>query len=166
MELEQRKQIRQWIMDTLVTLNKVDLYDRLEVTYENSFTRRMGDAWVSRDKTQLRVRFSIPLWALATEAQRKETVVHEVCHIVDMMDNGHRIYGAHGISWGMLMRKCGLAPNRCHTVERPQELKRNVQRFEAKCSCKTFRITTHRRTKMLKGYTYRCPSCYTNLVLV
>lgn len=167
MDITHRQQIRIWIRETLSILGETALENKISVEYNNDFTRRMGDASRDRLAKTYKVRFSIPLWPLATEAQRRETVIHEICHVVDMARGTFHSSEAHGHAWGQLMIQCGLAPKRCHNVNRPAELRNKVQRFEAKCACMTHQITSHKRTKMLANtMRYRCLKCGTPVSLV
>jgi len=166
MDYAQRTQIRQWIKETFITLGEPNLYGSLEVEFSNRFTARMGDASLNRLTRKTKVRFSVPLWAHATDTQRHETVVHEVCHIVDMLRGGYKIHGAHGASWQALMLKCGILPERCHSVQRPAELERQMTRYSAKCNCRTYMITSQKRTKILSGRVqFRCSFCMAIITL-
>lgn len=167
MDITQRQQVRKWIKETLQIFGLENLESKLVVLYKSSFTRRMGDASRNISAGTYTVRFSIPLWAFATDLQRKETVVHEMCHIIDMIHGTYNSKEAHGYSWSQLMIKCGFRPNRCMSIKRPDELKRNVKRFEATCLCMTHKLTSQMRTKMLAGLKhYRCLKCNTRVSLV
>ena len=167
MDIAQRQQIRVWIREALQILGETALENKISVEFNNDFTRRMGDASRDRFTKTYKVRFSVPLWPLASETDRRETVFHEICHVVDMARGTFSSREAHGYNWARLMIQCGLAPKRCHNIERPEELKYNVKHFEAKCACMTHKITSHKRTKMLNGtMRYRCMKCGTPVSLV
>lgn len=161
----QKAQIHHWVKETLAKLNHSHLYDYIKIEFNNNFTRRMGDALWRNSQNNGVVRFSVPLWNIAGEIEQKETVVHEICHIVDAFSNKNWRISPHGLSWRILMLKCGYSGNRCHNVQRPAELKNKVQRFEAKCNCKTYSITKNRLTRIQNGTIYRCLSCKTPLTI-
>ena len=166
MDQAQKNQIHQWLKEIFDFLGESQLYSALKVEFSSRFNRRLGDARRNSVTGATCVRFSVRWWAIIDDVQRHETVVHEACHIVDMVRGGSKANGPHGSSWKELMRRCGVPAERCAKgVKRPAEMKNKVQRHEAKCSCRTLSITSHRRTKMLNGKTYRCLRCNQNLVL-
>jgi len=81
------------------------------------FTTRMrttgGYAYYKSGKIKL----SPGVWERATLAQRREIVIHEVCHIIS-----YRVFGkagrGHNTHWRACMMMCGY-PNasRCHKVD-------------------------------------------------
>lgn len=98
------------------------LCDKINISFNKRFTRRMGDA--SFITKQIRLSGS-ELWARATPEQRRQTIIHEACHIVQaLLSPSER---PHGPVWRQLMVKCGLEPKRCHSVSRAG-LKRNYKR--------------------------------------
>ena len=59
--------------------------------------------------SSLQILLSAKLWPYMSEKQRYDTLVHEVCHIVDVFQGN--VYGdPHGPSWAKLMRKMGVTP--------------------------------------------------------
>lgn len=156
------EQIKSVIRDTLMVLGAPNLKVVFEMNY--SFTRRMGDAEYFPAEQSGLVRFSMPLWPLASPTERYETIVHEVCHIVDKYFSytkaGWGRDSSHGYRWQSLMIKCGLEPTRCHTVQRPPELKRKPQtKFTVYCGCKEHRVTNTILKRMSGGTKYRCQKC-------
>lgn len=51
------------------------------------------------------------------EAEARETFGHEYAHrVVDLLYQGRRIEGPHGVEWRMIMRELGLAPLAHHNI--------------------------------------------------
>lgn len=164
MKDEQKAQVDQWIKETLRTLDSEYIFNDLEIEFNDRYIAKMGMARQCNETGALSVHFSTQLWAVANDTQRKQTVVHEICHIVSM-DRG--IFDSHGSYWQGLMLQCGHQPNRCTTVQRPDELRNADQRvIKAKCKCKTHTITKNRATRIKKGSSYRCLSCLSPISLV
>lgn len=150
------------VRETLRTLGQGILSDLIQVEWNRSFTGKMGDA---RWRPTPRIRLSAPLWPLASEAERRETVIHEVCHVVDFFlssvpGTSYKRDGIHGRSWKALMAKCGAEGSRCHNVKRPPEMRRRQARVEMKCGCTmAWSFTSHRLARMTRGRKYSCPHC-------
>jgi len=139
----------------------------LGISFNNRFTRRMGDA----SFTKGRIRFSGPLWPHATPEDRRETIVHEFCHIADRYF-GNKTRRGHGPSWKRLMRQCGYAGDRCHTVNPPGMRRKNRGTKEYTCGCpgKTLSLGKKRATRQASAAMYgrvafRCRQCGCGLVL-
>lgn len=144
-----------WTLDTLAALGVTDL--PVDVEWNDRFTRRLGDARYKPDCS--RVRFSAPLWPRASEKERYETVVHEVCHIVAYHQNRGRRIEPHGWEWQCLMIKCGVEPERCHNVDRTG-LARTRKTASAWCNCMEHKITPQMAGRIRFGETRRiCKRC-------
>jgi len=138
------------------TLAKVGMPD-LKITWEwnSKFTRRMGDA---HSATRI-VRFSTHLWPRASEAERWETVVHEVCHITADIRHGKDCM--HGIEWVQEMQRAGIKdPQRCHEVDRSGIAQKRAL-VAAKCPCgKIKKIGAGRAGRLRNGTRiYHCKDC-------
>jgi len=134
--------------------------DKIEVSFNSRFTRRMGDA----NFRKMRIRFSEKLWPLASLLERRETIVHELCHIVDRYF-GNMSRRGHGPSWKLLMNRCGYAGDRCHNVDRGNLKRRNKGTKEYFCACgaKHFlgkkRSAKHERLRAIGRRGYSCTKC-------
>ena len=65
------------------------------------------------------------------------------------------------------MNKCGEQGNRCHTIQRPQELKRSWDRVAiAECKCQSFHLTATKYKRMQQGINYICKTCKSRLVIL
>jgi len=120
---EQRGE-RGWIQATIDwCLERVDMTDvTIRVERNGRFSRRMGDALVVMSdyvNRTGRVRFSShALWRRASPTKRRNTVVHEVAHILAELVAGPTKRVSHGAGWKRMMRLLGEEPTRCHTVNR------------------------------------------------
>jgi len=166
----QKRQAVEIVNETLDKLGMPQLKGKIAIQWNTTFTRRLGDAHYDPQMNYCRVRFSVPLWNLAGEAQQRETVIHEVCHIVDFwkMKNvpGYHSTGGHGTKWQLMMVACGVNPNKYHNVQRPPEMKRQTKKYMARCKCREFEITSHRVTKMRNGARYMCRNCCEHISLI
>jgi predicted SprT family Zn-dependent metalloprotease len=91
---------------------------------------RAQTIWWGTDVIEL----SGQLWGRATDAQRRQTIIHEVCHIVANRRSGKA--QGHSRAWKLCMRVCGLDPKRCHNVD-VGDLRRPFKRRQGskKCVC-------------------------------
>lgn len=109
-----------------------------------------------------RLRFNPQLYRENREDFLRQTVPHEVAHLV-----AHQVFGprirAHGEEWQRLMREVfHLAPQRCHRYEivRPQRL-----HYVYRCQCaEEFVFTAQRHALVRKGHRYQCRRCRSLLV--
>jgi SprT protein len=154
-------QIEKWAKQALIMLDCDIRTVRIE--WNGRFTRRMGDAGLKNGIGV--VRLSKPLWPRATEMDRQQTVVHEVCHVVQRYRHG-RLDTPHGKIWQHYMKTCGFQPRRCHSVNL-EGLRRNIPKYAARCSCQTHQIGLIRARRMMAGISsYRCKKCNTQLTLI
>ena len=109
-----------------------------------------------------RIRLSTVLWPRASEEERRETVVHEMCHIVVGYKHGYAA-SAHGFEWKEAMRNCGVEPRRLHSVDRTGLIRRRRlfilrdcpnEDIERKCRC-----TTREFNLLRKGTQMWCKLC-------
>ena len=94
---EDDRHIRQWIRLACDSNGVSELAQVIVVEWNPRFTRRLGDAGYSSTTYRARIRLSIPLWPRSTEEDRRETVVHEACHIIAFYNNWgqwHAVYNA------------------------------------------------------------------------
>jgi len=152
-----------WIGQTLTTLDRLDILDDLKVEWNPRFTSKMGSARIKALAREMSVRFSMPLWPRATPKERRETTVHEVCHIVAYQiawEQGEKIQ-PHGPEWQALMLRCGVQPERTHSVDNKGLSKR--KRINVSCGCQTIDVTPYVAGRMAAGVTYRCRRCKVQL---
>ena len=108
--------IQEWVSFACEANGVPELAQVIVVEWNARFTRRMGDALYSPSTFRARIRLSIPLWGRASEQDRRETVIHEACHLVVYYKNCNA--AQHGPEWREAMRNCGVEPQRTHSVDR------------------------------------------------
>ncbi|MBC3383605.1 SprT family zinc-dependent metalloprotease [Pseudomonas sp. SWRI12] len=109
------------------------------------------------------LRFNPQLYRENAEDFLKQTVAHEVAHLIAHQLFGDRIQ-AHGEEWQLIMRGVyELPPNRCHTYEIKR---RTATRYIYKCPCdgSDFPFTAQRHSLVRQGRRYLCRSCRGTLV--
>lgn len=129
----------------------------LKIRWSNGYTRCMGRAKMNAAKTFFEVSFSVKLWERATPEQQRNTVIHEVCHIVCFVKCPHA--KGHGIEWKKLMVEAGEIPLRTHSVNRTG-LKRTNEKAFCYCRCGKRVISSNRATRIKnKTSQYHCSVC-------
>jgi SprT protein len=149
--------VRALVCLTCTALGAPFLGSQIIIEWKTRFTSKLGDAAFRL----LRVRFSVPLFRLASIDERRATIVHEVCHILNRELHGNAVQ-PHGDEWKLLMLLAGELPERCHVVDN-SSLKRPAVRESAACACRTHSITRARANKMRAGRHYSCTICKTRL---
>ncbi|MEX6502654.1 SprT family zinc-dependent metalloprotease [Pseudomonas zhanjiangensis] len=128
---------------------------------EVSFKLRGQKAGVAH-LTENRLRFNLQLYRENRDDFLRQTVAHEVAHLV-----AHQLFGLHiqphGEEWQLIMRGVyELPPLRCHSyaVQR-----RQVMRFIYRCSCPQgeFPFSAQRHAMVAKGRRYFCRRCKVTL---
>lgn len=109
------------------------------------------------------LRFNEQLYKANTEHFLRQTVAHEVAHLVAYQLFGPRIQ-PHGEEWQLIMRGVyELPPDRCHTYE---VFRRPLNRYIYRCECpeRDFPFTSQRHALVRKGRRYFCRSCRATLM--
>jgi SprT protein len=155
------RHIREWIRFACDCNGVPELAQVIVVEWNGRFTKRLGDAGYSSVTFRARIRLSIPLWPRATEEDRRETVIHETCHLIAFYKHG--VVAAHGHEWRLAMKNCGVEPLRLHSVDR-SGLARRQKRFilldcpnqglKRKCRC-----TIREFNKLRSGVEFWCKVC-------
>lgn len=169
---EMRQTAAQQTIDALRSLGRDDLIAHITIDWKKGFTSRMGDALYARGPVRrsteryriagvvCRVRFSIPLWHRATEGQRRQTVIHEVCHLVAAHEaylRGTKVSSSHGPEWKRVMLRAGVTPKRCHNVDNSGLSK--SRKITVTCRCGNHEVTPMVAGRILSGGTYSCGKC-------
>ena len=163
------------INETFIKCGQPDLVGKVSVSFNNRFTSRMGDALYIRRNDRGQIRLSRPLWGYATPEERRNTIIHEACHILADRDNEKKFNPeftrrrvkrvGHGSLWRRYMRRAGIKRiERCHAVKHPP-LRRPTKTYKAYCGCRDWHLTANRVGRMNNGRTYTCKACKTMLVL-
>ncbi|TXR38848.1 SprT family zinc-dependent metalloprotease [Ectopseudomonas mendocina] len=128
---------------------------------EISFKLRGQKAGVAH-LTENKLRFNLQLHRANQEDFLRQTVPHEVAHMV-----AHQLFGPriqpHGEEWQLIMRGVyELPPHRCHSYEVER---RKVNRFIYRCSCVDgeFPFSAQRHALVAKGRRYYCRRCKVTL---
>lgn len=115
MYLNNREMIRGWIDFALERNDVAYLSNMIQVQWNKRFTRKFAEAGYGTCPLRGRIRISPMIWERATAEQRRETVIHEACHIVAYHVHGLDIK-PHGVEWKSAIKKCGVEPLRCHDI--------------------------------------------------
>jgi len=109
------------------------------------------------------LRFNPQLYRENSEDFLRQTVAHEVAHLV-----AHQLFGEtiqpHGEEWQLIMRGVyELPPNRCHNYE---VKRRTTIRYIYRCPCANsdFPFSAQRHLLVRKGRRYLCRRCRETLV--
>jgi SprT protein len=160
--------IRELIELTCRACGVPELSARIRVTWSGRFIARMGDArWDAAAGCGL-IRLSRPLWPKASDEERRETVVHETCHVIADCRFGRR--QGHGPRWRQMMARCGYVhAQRCHSVDREAiQERRERRRVEvlARCGCADGVIVGPVQARRIRaGMVYRCRTCSQRVAL-
>jgi hypothetical protein len=113
-----KKDINLLHLDTCKNLDIYDVYLKLIWKFEPAFRCTLGQAeW--DDDGNWWIRYASRFWLPLGELGRRNTIVHEVCHLAVERLYGHcsrpkagqeRVLD-HGIHWRNLMEKCGEDPD-------------------------------------------------------
>jgi SprT protein len=122
-----KRHIKEWVWFACECNEVPELAQTIIVEWNARFTRRLGDAMYNPYTFRARVRLSLPLWPRASERDRRETVIHEVSHVIVKYLYGPFV-ADHGAEWKEAMRNCGIEPLRTHSVDRTG-LVRRQRRF-------------------------------------
>ncbi len=108
-------EIHEWI-DFALDRNEVNyLANMIRVHWNKRFIRKFADAGYIVNPPRGIIRLSPLIWERASDTERRETIIHEACHIV-----AFHLYGTeikpHGIEWRQAMANCEVEPVRCHSI--------------------------------------------------
>jgi SprT protein len=123
----QDKWIRSLVFSACHHNDVPELAQAIVIEWNRRFTRRLGDAVFNPITFQSKIRLSIPLWPRASSQDRRETVVHEACHLI-VWHKFDQLVAPHGSEWKAAMKNCGVQPVRTHDVDRAG-LARRQRRF-------------------------------------
>lgn len=107
------------------------------------------------------------------ESMLRETVAHEVAHLVvywrwlNVTRMTTRRPQPHGCEWKAVMRGLfGVEPERTHSYDMANVAVRRQRRWAYACPCRTHKIPTARHNKILAGRTFICSHCRGTLNLL
>lgn len=148
------------------TLAKIECQNLKGITYEwNRQKMNLGFA-LGYNKLS----FSKIWWEYLTDKQRKEVIVHEVCHLGDtylnIMDKSWNSMLNHDRRWQELMIRAGASPDKKWNQEMPEKLKDIINPYKVECGCGVTRIPRKQYMRVFGTpafYTYRCVICNQSL---
>lgn len=148
-----QKEIRAIIEKTCKRCGFPKLGSKIPFTFNKRYTDSLGAAGGGA------IEFSTLLWARATPEQRKQVIIHEVCHVLAEEKYGDTIK-PHGEEWQSMMRIAGTQPLIYHEVDN-DDLYKPQKRFNIRClSCNAIiRISKNKRTRLKNGKQYPCKKC-------
>lgn len=120
---------------------------------------------VFAERGTVHIRYNRPILQENGEAFIRQTVPHEVAHLVARTLHGARIK-PHGREWQSIMRLFGANANRCHNFSTKNIPLRRMRYFPYRCNCKYHQLSTIRHNRCKAGVTYLCRACGTALVSV
>ena len=91
----------------------------------------------------------------------RKIVIHEFCHIADVVVNG--FMKGHGRGWSQLMRMCGERAEALVSKEDTDELGYSVYRYFHACGCKTHGVSLKTHRAIVSGTQHHCNVCYTDI---
>jgi len=148
--------IRLWIRETCEANKCPELAQGIIVKWNKRYTSCMGKA-LYRGQWDMTVSFSVPLWPRANQEERKQTVIHETCHIITRHHYGYQVK-PHGREWKRAMMRAGVNPKRCHSVS-TAGLKRKTKQYKYDCGCQVHTVGKVRHQRIQNGTIYRCARC-------
>lgn len=155
------------LCEPLVDKNNNNVKD-VKVIWSNRLKTTAGHA-----SNQTVITLSNALWERANYEQRKETIVHETCHLIvqrrrdkiiahgnyfaDYQDDEERDnYRCHGIAWQKAMITCGYEnPKRCHTIKPV----RRLFKYACPCTVHLIKIRMHNKFMRKEIHGIRCNRC-------
>ena len=156
-------------MPELLNTRVEDCFQQAEVFFKRPFKRpvvsfklRGQKAGVAHLHENL-LRFNPQLYRENSEDFLRQTVPHEVAHLVAHQLFGERI-APHGEEWQLIMRGVyELPPNRCHTYAIKR---RSATRYIYRCPCpdSDFAFSAQRHALVKQGRGYLCRRCRNTLV--
>lgn len=148
------------IKRTCELLNVPELAAKIKWNWNHGMRSVIGVA----NLNQLRIQFSSKLFALLSPEERRDTIIHEVCHHVAfqvyVIQRKIRIKG-HGREWQMLMRQAGGTPKRCSkAIPEAAGLRRKWSRITFFCKCREHEITSIKAGQIKSGKkSWICRTC-------
>lgn len=151
------------IKETCEKLGFADLVAKIRWCWNSKLTRAIGRATYRKNVIDL----SHKLFQLISPTERRDTIIHEVCHLIayeKFVVRGGRSIKGHGPEWKMLMRQAGGTPKSCSKkIEGAEQLRRKTVRVTLHCKCGPFQVTPLVATRVDNGQVYGCRRCKTRL---
>jgi len=154
------------------------LLSHMTLVWSHRMSRTFGLARYAHAKKEMGVTLSSILWEAASEEERRETVYHEVAHIIVYLIHYHKnprprkSPEAHGREWKWTMRMIGYPnPSAKHTVAN-HVYEESVGNIPVYCGCSSDPAAWVSKIKAAKmnlhasrGRTYVCRKCRSSFVV-
>lgn len=149
-------------------LDTIDaLYIKAEQYYNKKFARPSIDLTLKGTtagyaKYPNILQFNLELYNRNKEHYLKQTVPHEIAHLLSVELYGYTKGKGHGVYWKSVMINCfNLEPLRCHSYDVSEVRVRKVDRhYIYQCACRVHTLTNIKHNRILKGKTeYKCINC-------
>jgi len=127
---------------------------RIKLVWSNRMTSSMGIASKKPFNDYYELKLSVKLFARASEEEKRQTIIHEACHIIDGIIN--RVKMSHGAGWAACMRRADCKPEVYHSVSNAG-LNR---RFVYTCACgQVYKLSSRMHNSINRGRYRVCRSC-------
>lgn len=158
---EELQEMYRWIHSIAVETCRAngveEITERIVWRFSHHMSKTGGTA--SMPKGVPTIKLSIPIWNAGNIITQKQTVVHEVAHII-MYLTGKGRCAPHGWEWQQIMHIAGRPAKRCH------QIKTLDSRLKLRC-CNKGRIGKIQYNKLRTGkiQRYRCGCCHSNVIV-
>lgn len=169
------EKIRKWVVFACKACDCPELGCKIPIYFNSRFTAKLGRArmFYTHNKKVLSdfyIEFAAKIWPTTPEDCKRNTAIHEACHVIEAYLYGWHGGKPHGVRWKTLMRQCGEKPERtfklkdvgCEHLYRPQK------RYVALCGCegKKHNISAKRRGMIANNTRqYKCRICKQRIML-
>ncbi len=115
---------------------------------------------------RVQIRYNLAMALQQPEAFLRETVPHEVAHVVTKLL--HPKAKPHGPEWRSLMQYLGVTePERCHRFTLTKGIERRQRQWFYRCTCREHLLSTTRHNRVQRNRAqYRCRFCGEVLTLI
>lgn len=105
------EQIYKWIKECCDKNRMPGLTETIKVQFSNRLVTTWGRAWSNK------IELSTLLWVSGSETDKKDTVIHETCHIIVKRKYGSEsTIKSHGKEWQLCMKIAGLDPKATNSI--------------------------------------------------
>jgi predicted SprT family Zn-dependent metalloprotease len=157
---EKEQKVKAWVKEAFDANGIEQRCYSVLIRFSKRMTRCAGTAewrpanwYINPEDGDYFITMSDPLWDRCDDAERRDTAIHEACHVLDHIINGDM--DGHGEGWQACMRAVGLRPIRTHKIDRTG-LKRVVA---AHCPCGAVKEIGKIRAQRMATMAYTCRKC-------
>lgn len=148
--LPSHDEVMSWVLLACQSNGVPHLASSITYQWKNNLRITAGKAYCGANWFSL----SRPLFERISKDEQRNTVIHEVCHLLDWHLNKNC---GHGTTFYALMRNTGETPNTYHSYN-IDGLRNKVKRKEGVCqSCgKEYWLTQHKAKQIYRYYCLKC----------